>query len=140
MNVRMFKITSHSRKWKKKKCWNAGTGYCITHTCLVRSYFYLLSSFGTCSYIIFFCQLLVLLWVFIFWFIIYQLFPSSPIWTVVVPSWSQASTTIFCFWLLAHGTNHLYIPSSNHPSFHPVFSVNHEPPTQKMGAYKYADS
>ena len=26
----MFKITSHPRKWKKKKCWNAVSCYCIT--------------------------------------------------------------------------------------------------------------
>lgn len=71
------------------------------------------------------------LWVFIFWFSIYWLFLSSPVWTVAVRSWSQASTITFCFWLSAPNTNHLSLPSSNHPSYHPVFSVNHEPPTQK---------
>lgn len=28
---------------------------------------------------------------------------------------SQAATTTFCSWLITHHTNHLYLPSSNHP-------------------------
>lgn len=69
------------------------------------SHFYLLSSFATCSYIIF-CQFLVLFLVSIFWFRGYWFFLSFPAQTVEVPSQSQASRTVFCSWLTAHRTHH----------------------------------